>query len=183
VITIGIYLPMLTWLFCWIGMKVKSQTKAILSSLGAIIIWCLLPFILVFPVFVLNPSFDERSVIYGIFLGPASYVVLNEVAEYQNFGTTWLPLIVNTLIYSGCYYLFRSQCLNHIDKNLGRLGGQEADDHRPTMLPLSNQSILSFRFMNQYLVKTKSDKQALSPTDRGCLCRDRVLVSVSCICP
>jgi len=142
-ITIGIYLPMLTWLFCWIGMKVKSQTKAILSSLGAIIIWCLLPFILVFPVFVLNPSFDERSVIYGIFLGPASYVVLNEVAEYQNFGTTWLPLIVNTLIYSGCYYLFRSQCLNHIDKNLGRLGGQEADDHRPTMLPLSNQSILS----------------------------------------
>ncbi|WP_299464344.1 ABC transporter permease subunit [uncultured Gimesia sp.] len=142
-ITIAIYLPMLIWLFCWIGMKVKSQTKAILSSLGVIIIWCILPFILVFPVFILNPSFDESSVIYGLFLSPASYIVINEIAEFQEFGTTWIPLIINTLIYGGCYYLFRAQCRNHIDENLGRLGNQESDSDRSPVLPLNSQSLLS----------------------------------------
>tara|TARA_R110002111_G_scaffold153375_1_gene220174 strand:- start:133122 stop:134993 length:1872 start_codon:yes stop_codon:yes gene_type:complete len=142
-LTIAIYLPMLIWLFCWIGMKVKSQTKAILSSLGAIIIWCILPFILFFPILILNPSFKVESVIYGLFLSPASYIVINEIAEFHNFGTTWLPLIANTLIYSACYYLFRSQCRNHIDENLGRLGDKESDDRQTPMFHQRDQSLLS----------------------------------------
>ena len=142
-LTIGIYLPMLIWLFCWIGMKVKSQTKAILSALGLIVIWCILPFILVFPILILNPSFNENSIIYGLFLSPASYLVINEIAEFNEFGTIWAPMIVNSLFYGGCYWLFRSQCHNHIDENLGRLTGEENPKDRSIILPLDKQSLLS----------------------------------------
>lgn len=143
VLTIAIYLPMLIWLFCWIGMKVKSQTKAILTALGVIVIWCILPFILVFPIYILNPSFNESSVIYGSFLSPASYIVINEIGAFNEFGTTWLPLIINSLIYGGCLWFFRSQCHKHIDENLGRLSDEENPTNRSTMLPLGNQSFLS----------------------------------------
>lgn len=142
-ITLSIYLPMLIWLFCWIGMKVKSQTKAILTALGLIIVWCLLPFILAFPIFMLNPSFDEDSIIYGLFLSPASFVVINEIAEFHEFGTPWIPLLVNTIIYGGCLLLFRSQCLNHIDENLGRLSDQDIHLSRDTKIPVSDQPIFS----------------------------------------
>lgn len=142
-LTISIYLPMLIYLFCWIGMKIKSQTKAILTALGAIIIWCILPFVLAFPIFILNPSFDEDSIMYGVLLSPASYIVLNEFAEFHEFGSAWGPLIVNTFIYGGCYLLFRSQCRNHIDENLGRLGNDDLDVSRSPDIPLGNQSLLS----------------------------------------
>ncbi|MCA9005168.1 MAG: ABC transporter permease subunit, partial [Planctomycetaceae bacterium] len=75
-LTLGIYLPMLVYLFCWIGMKIKSQTKAILTALGSILVWCLLPFILAFPLFILIPNLKEDSILYGLFLGPASYLVM-----------------------------------------------------------------------------------------------------------
>ncbi|QDT97439.1 ABC transporter permease [Gimesia aquarii] len=142
-ITLSIYLPMLIWFFCWIGMKVKSQTKAILTALGLIIVWCILPFILAFPIFMLNPSFDEDSIIYGIFLSPASFVVINEIAEFHEFGTPWIPLLVNTIIYAGCLMLFRSQCLNHIDENLGRLSDQDYHIDRSAKIPVSDQPIFS----------------------------------------
>lgn len=128
-LTLAIYLPMLIYLFCWIGMKIKSQNKAILTALGSVILWCLLPFILAFPAFALYPSLDEYAVLYGLFLGPASYVALNEVGEFHEFGSVWIPLIVNTIIYFGCFNLFRSLCLNHIDENLGRLGDEASNDN------------------------------------------------------
>ncbi len=130
-LTLGIYLPMLVYLFCWIGMKIKSQTKAILAALGGIIAWCLLPFILAFPLFILIPRLNTDSIIYGLFLGPASYVVLNEIAEFHEFGSTWIPLVVNAMIYGGCLLLFRTLCRNHIDENLGRLGYDNNSYYRP----------------------------------------------------
>ena len=142
-LTIGIYLPMLIYLFCWIGMKIKSQTKAILTALGATIVWCLLPFILAFPIFILYPSFDEDSILYGIFLSPASYIVINEVAEFREFGSVWIPLFVNTFIYGGCYLFFRSLCRSHIDEKLGRLGGDDVDISRSPNISSLNHSLLS----------------------------------------
>ncbi len=128
---LGIYLPMLVYLFCWIGMKIKSQTKAILAALGGIIVWCLLPFILAFPLFIMIPNLNEDSILYGLFLGPASYLVLNEIAEFQEFGSMWIPLVVNAIIYGGCLMLFRTLCRNHIDENLGRLGYDNTNYYRP----------------------------------------------------
>ena len=130
-LTLGIYLPMLVYLFCWIGMKIKSQTKAILTALGSILVWCLLPFILAFPLFILIPHLKEDSVLYGLFLGPASYLVMNEVAEFHSFGSAWPPLVVNAIIYGGCLLLFRTLCRNHIDENLGRLGYNNSSYYRP----------------------------------------------------
>lgn len=130
-LTLGIYLPMLVYLFCWIGMKIKSQTKAILTALGSILVWCLLPFILAFPLFILIPNLKEDSVLYGLFLGPASYLVMNEVAEFHAFGSAWPPLVVNAIIYGGCLLLFRTLCRNHIDENLGRLGYNNSSYYRP----------------------------------------------------
>lgn len=142
-LTIGIYLPMLIYLFCWVGMKIKSQTKAILSALGIIIIWCILPFILAFPIFILDPSFNEDSIMYGVFLSPASYIVVNEIAEFHEFGSAWIPLFVNAFIYGGCYLFFRSQCRNHIDEKLGRLGSDDVDLSRSPGVSIGNQSLLS----------------------------------------
>ncbi|QDV16134.1 ABC-2 family transporter protein [Gimesia panareensis] len=130
-LTIFIYLPLLIYLFCWIGMKIKSQTKAILTALGGIILWCVLPFILAFPIFILDPSFNEDSIIYGVLLGPASFIVLNEVAEFHDFGSIWIPLFFNTLIHGTCCLWFRHLCRNHIDENLGRLGDTPSEHEVP----------------------------------------------------
>ncbi|QDT88891.1 ABC transporter permease [Gimesia algae] len=132
-LTLGIYLPMLVYLFCWIGMKIKSQTKAILTALGCILVWCLLPFILAFPLFILTPNLNEESVLYGLFLGPASYLVLNEIAEFHDFGSMWIPMVVNSIIYGGCLLLFRTLCRNHIDEKLGRLGYDNSSYYRPDL--------------------------------------------------
>lgn len=142
-ITITIYLPMLIWLFCWIGMKIKSQTKAILSSLSIVILWCMLPFILAFPVLILNPAFDENSILYGVFLSPVSYIVMNEYAAFSEFGSAWIPLLVNTLIYGICYYLFRSHCIRHIDENLGRLTDLENSKDQSSIVSVQKQSLVS----------------------------------------
>lgn len=142
-LTIGIYLPMLIYLFCWIGMKIKSQTKAILTALGGTILWCLLPFILAFPIFVLDPSFNEDAIIYGVFLSPASYIVLNEVAEFHEFGSIWIPLIVNSMIYGGCLLWFRHLCRSHIDEKLGRLGDTPTEQGRPPALNSDTSPVLS----------------------------------------
>lgn len=141
-LTISIYLPMLIYMFCWIGMKIKSQTKAILTALGAIILWCILPFILSFPIFIISPRFDEDSILYGIFLSPASYIVLTEIAEFHEFGSIWAPLFVNTFIYGGCFLLFRYHCREHIDEKLGRLGSDELDLARSTGIIPGKQSFL-----------------------------------------
>ncbi len=140
-ITIGIYLPMLIWLFCWIGMKIKSQTKAILSALSVVIIWCILPFFLAFPILILYPSFDENSILYGVFLSPVAYLVMNENGAFSEFGSAWTPLLVNTVIYSICYYLFRSHCINHIDENLGRLPDLDISEDQSMIIPVHNQSL------------------------------------------
>lgn len=141
-VTIGIYFPMLIWLFCWIGMKVKSQMKAILSSVSLIIIWCILPIILAFPIFILFPTINVSSVLYGMFLSPAAYIVMNENAQFFEFGSAWFPLIANTLIYGTCYYLFRFQCINHIDKNLGRLSDPGVFDKQSEIMLSHNQSLV-----------------------------------------
>jgi len=58
-------------------------------------------------------------------------VVLNEIAEFHEFGSTWIPLVVNAMIYGGCLLLFRTLCRNHIDENLGRLGYDNNSYYRP----------------------------------------------------
>ena len=142
-LTISIYLPMLIYLFCWIGMKIKSQTKAILTALGGVILWCLSPFILAFPLFVLNPSMNEDSVIYGVLLGPASFIVVNEIAEFHEFGSIWIPLILNSLIYGCLCFWFRHLCLGHIDERLGRLGDTPEQDYVPPASPRESKPVLS----------------------------------------
>lgn len=142
-LTIAIYMPMLIYLFCWLGMKIKSQTKAILTALGGILLWSVLPFILAFPIFMLNPSFDEDSVIYGVLLSPASFLVLNEIAEFHEFGSIWIPLFVNSAIYGGCLLWFRHLCRNHIDEKLGRLGDTPTEFDTPVPREGETSPVLS----------------------------------------
>ena len=48
-LTVLIYLPMVSWLSFWIGMKVSSQSKAIMASVGVLVGWCAIPLLILMP--------------------------------------------------------------------------------------------------------------------------------------
>src|SRR5205807_3848818 len=59
ILTVCIYLPLIAWLSFYIGMLVKSQARAVVAALGALVAWCLVPMVLV--VLPLGVMFQPRS--------------------------------------------------------------------------------------------------------------------------
>jgi hypothetical protein len=120
ILTIVIYLPLLAWFGLWIGMKVVSQSKAIIIALAVIVAWCLAaPTIAA----VLYELLDLDSPPFALLLlSPASIIPVNEFADWNDFefGWPWLPLAVNFAIYGIALWWVRNMCLTRADRYLGR---------------------------------------------------------------
>jgi ABC-type transport system involved in multi-copper enzyme maturation permease subunit len=124
VVTFAIYMPLFTWLSCWIGLRSKNQMRAVITALVAGIAWCVLTFVLVvIPVLEFSRPFETR---YILLISPVSLVILNEIGGLGNVtqlggGSEVAPLLINSLLYFTCLQVIRRKCLDDADRCFGRL--------------------------------------------------------------
>ena len=133
-LTVGIFLPLTSWLSLWIGLKMRTRFKAILTALAVIVAWCVVPVIGV--IFLQSVrGFDEPPgvLIKGVLLAlsPVGVPAINEESDLHNFppfdawhsnmpGTAWLVLAVNFTFYAALLLLFRHLALSRADRYLRR---------------------------------------------------------------
>jgi hypothetical protein len=127
----AIYLPMAAWLSLFIGLLVRTQARAIMGSLAAIVAWCSLPiFFLTIPLsIVLRGLVSDFGIItrYSALLSPATIIPFNEFNALHEFGPMrWVPVVLNFLGYGTCLWLFRYLCLSRADRLLGRLDTEKS---------------------------------------------------------
>lgn len=113
-LSILIYCPLIAWISFLIGLKVHSQSRAILLSLMLIFGWTFLP-ILLLPNVVLSGM---------VMVFTPAYAILANEDRSLRFGT----LVVNFVVYGGMLFCLRRGCLALADSFLGRLGDWESLD-------------------------------------------------------
>lgn len=137
--TLGIYLPMVAWLSLCISLKIRSQSRAIITSIAAIIVWCLGPLLMLFALIVmieLGPGSGPDEEILWLFLSSPAFVVpLIEFGVWDNMGNDafelgWPPLILNMMGYGIALVVLRSIAYENADQLLGRLS-PNAITYRP----------------------------------------------------
>jgi ABC-type transport system involved in multi-copper enzyme maturation permease subunit len=118
-----IYLPLVAWLSLLIGLAVRSQTRAIIGSMAAIVAWCAIP-----PVFIGLPL----SIAYGpmsktsdrfllLFTSPATILFCNEFGLLEHYvEIPLLAVIINFTGYALALVIVREICIARADRWLGR---------------------------------------------------------------
>jgi ABC-type transport system involved in multi-copper enzyme maturation permease subunit len=133
-LTVGILLPLVSWLSLWIGLKMRTRFKAILTALAVVVAWCAVP--LIGASMVAAMRFDHwqtRRTLSSLIslLSPLIVPGLNEMAgnlkiliivgvpEVAN-GSAWFVLAVNFTFYAAMLFLFRHLALSRADRYLRR---------------------------------------------------------------
>ncbi len=129
-LSVAVYLPLVAWLALGIGLKVKTQARAILGSIAAIAAWCFAPVLLVeMPLSILfgNQNGDLLRE-FSRMLSPVSIIGANEHAFRFNLsGAPWTAVFVNFLGYGAALVVVRHLCFKNADRLLGR-----PETNRPT---------------------------------------------------
>jgi len=125
ILSVVIYLPMVAWLSLFIGIRVRSQSKAIFATMAALVGWCALPVFLIVLIFEISGGWNGASLgNLWLLLSPATIIVNSEVFELENtFQSGWLAVILNSLLYGLVAVLLRVFCLTNLDSRLGRSSG------------------------------------------------------------
>jgi ABC-type transport system involved in multi-copper enzyme maturation permease subunit len=121
-LSVGVYLPMVAWLALWIGLRTRTQTRAIIGSLAALIGWCVGPILFcVVPLAIVTAS--ERGLEFTVFFSPMMIIILNELNGLHYFfrESPWVGVILNFIGYGLALVAFRRLCLKEADRLLGRL--------------------------------------------------------------
>ncbi len=123
----GILLPLVAWLSLLIGLKVRTQGRAIMGSMAAIVAWCIAPLVfIVIPLSIMfdmpGPKQNEELIELATLLSPATVVFMNEIDQLKEYDmTAWGAIIVNFTIYGALLFWIRRVCLVHSERWLGRL--------------------------------------------------------------
>ena len=120
--TAGLYLMLFAWFCAWVGLKVRSRTRAISTALIATFLWNLVPIVL------LLLLHDFSMIDTGVF--PGSWLFLSSPgAALATLAWTedsfWeasriAPAIVSFIFYGFLTRYLRARCLKHADRYLGR---------------------------------------------------------------
>jgi ABC-type transport system involved in multi-copper enzyme maturation permease subunit len=129
-LSVCIYLPLIAWLSLYVGMLVKSQARAVVAALGALVGWCLVPMMLiVLPLGVIFQPPGNSGFGFLFLLSPAAIVPLNEFSEWHELANLpWVAVVLNFMGYGMCLFLLRQLCLASADRLLGRVEYYNADD-------------------------------------------------------
>jgi ABC-type transport system involved in multi-copper enzyme maturation permease subunit len=131
-LSIAIYIPLIGWLALWIGLIAKTQTRAILGSLAVLILWCAVPWAILFTFI----DVFRKDVLTGLF-SPMTMILCN---EFNQFGPNdglfpgvvrghlfrWMVVLGNFAFYGLILSLIRRRCLRLADRYLGRREEQPA---------------------------------------------------------
>ena len=116
-----IYCANIVWLAMLFGLRSKSRSRAVIGSMAALAIWCIGPWVVLMPIFILldfNPPYDPSALL--LLLSPATSIGFNEWGLDDLFEAELLTVITNIMIHGGAFLLLRWYCLLKIDKFLKR---------------------------------------------------------------
>ena len=133
-----LYMPLISWISIWIGLRIRSPTKSIFAAMSVLLIWVALPGLAGFGAtwFDLDMQFAE-SQYYGdqyvatwaemiaaaglLLIGPTSGIVINEQMT-EGFAQNWAMIVIplHVLFYSGFLLFVRSRVLKIASRRLGR---------------------------------------------------------------
>jgi hypothetical protein len=122
---VAIYLPLMIWLALWIGLKIKSPTRAMLGALVAVVAWCVLPLVgiaMIWNLFI-SPHENIGNSGYGMLLqlSPLALLMFSGGGALSLLSQSPLvPMMINVLLYGGCTLLLRAWVLVSADQLLGR---------------------------------------------------------------
>jgi ABC-type transport system involved in multi-copper enzyme maturation permease subunit len=122
ILSILIYLPMFSWVSFWIGLKVKSKSRAIAVALSTIVTWIAAPFLLVILFEALSGWYRPEPTM-GIFLlfSPVFSIIATEAGDFEPVGLpAGVAVVLNFLLHGGILFYFRYLCLKKADRYLGR---------------------------------------------------------------
>ncbi len=133
-LTVGILLPLTSWMSLWIGLKMRTRFKAILTALAAIVAWCVVPILGI--MFLESAGLflrDVRDLFIGVFaiLSPLAVPAFNESSTLHEFprfgiwtsdtpGLAWIVIVMNFTFYGALLALFRHLALSRADRYLRR---------------------------------------------------------------
>jgi ABC-type transport system involved in multi-copper enzyme maturation permease subunit len=130
---LAVYLPLIVWIALCVGLKVRSQIKAVLAVAAIIGGWLLVPtvaghvwtdvlgYALVDPLsqlLLLNPA----ALIPALERTGAVVMPPPGSRQVASFSPSWLTFGANLLLHGWVLYALRRWCLANADRLLGRLG-------------------------------------------------------------
>lgn len=124
---VAIYLPMITWLSLWIGLRVRTRFRAIITALIALVLWCALPVVLMLALLSAGGNFPSEQPFWARTIGllsPLTVGALNEASDLADFpwgiASPWPAIATNALLYGTLNLLLRQHTLAHADRLLRR---------------------------------------------------------------
>ena len=123
-LTLTIYLPLVSWLSLWIGLKMRTRFKAIMAALAAVVGWAVGPIvILVLSERWPRPYLGYHWIEWFALLSPLTVVGANEFSELHQFralgvGSAWLPVAVNFAFYGLALFAIRHRVLSRAERYL-----------------------------------------------------------------
>jgi len=136
-LTLAVYLPLAGWLSLWVGLRVKSQTRAVIGAIMAVAAWCFLPVLLlaciVIPLGWFSVHVGPESGIGAIaVMSPLMVIALNETAEFEHMTKSPTTMIVINLAISVVWLrLLRARCLKRADEFLNRSVDRAIESQAP----------------------------------------------------
>jgi ABC-type transport system involved in multi-copper enzyme maturation permease subunit len=132
-LALGILLPLVAWLSLLIGLKVRTQGRAIMGSMAAIVAWCIGPLVfIVIPLSIIYSDLlgqreNQLIVELATLLSPATVVFMNEIDQLKEYHmSAWGAIMVNFAIYGALLFWIRRVCLVRAERWLGRLEAEDA---------------------------------------------------------
>jgi hypothetical protein len=131
-VSVAVYLPLVAWLALWIGLKVRSQIKAVLATTALVAFWLLMPAV----VRTLLDDMTGIGVPAGVELllafSPAEQIpaieglnraalLARKDAEAGQLLAFLGTLLANFAVHALLWRLVRHNCLRNADRLLGRL--------------------------------------------------------------
>ena len=124
-----IYLNLTAWLSILIGLRSRSQTRAVLMSLGAVVALCIGPLLMLF-VLITTFRFQQQEPFTWLLLtSPMMSVVFNEFNAWREiFKSPWMGVVLNSVYYGIWWAVLRAWCLRKAPAWLGRIRELPIDD-------------------------------------------------------
>ncbi len=117
VLTLAVYLPLILWLSLWIGLKMRTRFRAIVTALAVIVGWCVSPAILAEITHARSEDWWNAPLAFAC---PIFVPAANEISQFGNLniGPHWLAVAINFALYSAILFMVRRRCLDRADTYL-----------------------------------------------------------------
>lgn len=124
-LTVAVYLPLVAWFSLWLGLKVRSQRRAILGSLGVLFLWTVVPLAALYGIGGFMGMRVQTALGYLFALSPSVVITSIETPRpSSSLSHSTADLVVYGLSFSlhaALLLYFRYLCLSQSDRLLGRV--------------------------------------------------------------